>query len=126
MTQSDELTKLRSNVQIGVIPDATTIHLAKKQREMARRQQEQELEANEPLPSFIPLNKRTTKSEDVLVHKTHNSRLVREEMDVDLSEDDEPLILNKSSRTNRNVAFPYNREISSDEDEEVILRYCIM
>ena len=107
-----------------MIPDATTIHLAKKQREIARRQQEQELEGNESLPSFIPINRRTTKSEDVQVHKTHNSRLVREEMDVDLSEDDEPLILNQSSKRNKNVV-PYNREISSDEDEEVILRHSI-
>ncbi|KAI6646522.1 PAX3- and PAX7-binding protein 1 [Oopsacas minuta] len=120
VVSSGELTKLRSNVQIGTIPDATTIHLAKKQREIARRKQEQD--TSDPLPTFIPINKRTTKTEDVLMHKTqHNSsRLIREEMDVDLSEEDECLTKNQDSDKNRQNKNPYNREISSDEDEEVM------
>ena len=103
-------------MQIGIIPDANAIHLAKKQREIARRRQE----AVSPLPTFIPINKRTTiqDREEVQVEKPqHNSRLVREEMDVDLSEEDETLTLNHNSNKSRKATIAYNQELSSDDDE---------
>ena len=128
----DDLSKLRSTVQIGVIPDATTIHLAKKQREIARRQQEQDADVS--LPAFIPMNQRTTKSrEDTSVQKPlHASRLIREDMDADISEEEESLlpvqILDEAKRKKSVVQRTVLQHgSSSDEDEEVsMLHNCIM
>ena len=107
-------------MQIGIIPDANAIHLAKKQREIARRKQEQETTSQ--LPTFIPINKRTTMQELEVEKPQHNSRLIREEMDVDLSEEDESLTLNHNSDKKRTVKMSYDEELTSEEDDEVILQ----